>query len=166
MDDVSGRLAAALLGGPLAYLAPARLSPWDAVVSASAPSLAGDELQFVVTGDRQTIAQDGSAPALDPLVDALCHELDPPFCAVAVRDEGDVWAAAASRAQIVDVPGAAGSEITISRVDGAVTTQVDGGDSEFRHIELEKLLDREKGDVDLIAHRFTGSRWIVETFPL
>ena len=64
--------------------------PWDTVVKASAPGLAGDEVRFAVTADGRTISGgDASGEALEPLVRAIAHHLEAPFWAIAVPDEGD-----------------------------------------------------------------------------
>jgi len=140
---------------------------WDAVVTASAPGLPGHELHFAVTRARQLVVQeDVPRSALEPLADAVAKELESPFCAVAVRDEGDIWAAAANRADPVDLADAESREIEVSRVDGELTTRVDGSDSDRRFAPLEALLDREDGDATVIAHRFIGALWIADTFPL
>jgi hypothetical protein len=140
---------------------------WDTVVTATAPGVPGHELHFAVTGTRQLVVQEDVPPsALRPLADAVAKELDSPFCAVAVRDEGDVWAAAANRADPVDLADAQSRQIEVSRVDGELTTRVDGSDSDRRFAPLEALLDREEGDATVIAHRFIGALWIADTFPL
>jgi hypothetical protein len=142
----------------------ARPLPWDAFASAAAPGLAGDEVQFVVDGEGAIVDRHGLDPALlDPIAHALIDQLGPPFVAIAVRDEGDVWAAASNEAEIVRLPDAHGDEVEVTRMDGNVTVRVDGEDSGVRFPALEELLD---GDATAIAHRFTGAVFVVELFPL
>jgi hypothetical protein len=141
--------------------------PWQAFASASAPVLSGGELHFAVTAGGRTITKEHvSADAVAPLARALAEQLDPPFCAVAIHDEGDVWATAGSRALIIELADAHGSQISVSRVGGELTTQIEGTTSTRRFSELEALLDREDGDVTVIAHRFVGPTWVAEVFPL
>ena len=109
--------------------------PWDAFASASAPG---------------------------PLVRALLGEIDAPFVAIAVRDEGDAWAEGANRAQVVDLPVKADG-IVVTRLGDHVTTTVDDEDSAVSFPELEKLIN---GDGTVLAHRLVGSAWVAEAFPL
>ena len=119
---------------------------WDAVASAEAPGLLGEEQRFAVSADGAVITEpDVSAPGVAPLVAALTAELDPPFCAVTVRDEGNVWAAAANRAEVLALPESTGDTIEVSRVDDEISTRVDGDESDYRYPVLERLLEREGG---------------------
>jgi hypothetical protein len=144
----------------------ARPVPWDAVASASLPGVRGDELRFAMNEDGETVCGEMPAEALRPLVAAVRAELQPPFCAVAVRDEADVWSAAANRAEIVDLGAVPGERIELSRIAGTVSARVDGADSELRCPQLEDVLDRGSGDATVIANRFLGSIWAVDAFPL
>jgi hypothetical protein len=145
----------------------ARAVPWDAFASAPAPLLEGDAVHFVVREDGDIVAREPVPDeALDPLADAVTEQLGPPFVAVAVRDEDDVWAAAANEAEIVDLPDARGDELEVSSVGGVVTTRADGADSEFRYRTLEEILHWQGGDASLVAHRFVGTIFVVELFPL
>jgi hypothetical protein len=137
---------------------------WKAVVSAKVPGLPGNELHFAVDDEGAILVQDAIDPELlDPLADRLCDDFGPPFVAIAVRDEGDIWAAASSEAEIVKLPYARGETIEVTRMDGAVTVKQDCADADERYPEIEALLD---GDETAVAHRFTGDTWVVELFPL
>ena len=179
-DDVLDRLAVAWAGISPPYRPPdwsgdpgpglvvltgaPRELLWRAVVSASAPDLEGSEQRFAVTKDgRIVIADSIPTKAVEPLVAAIENEIDPPFCAVAVQDEGDVWVAAANPAEIVDLVDVPGQTIEVSNVARITTTRIDGADSDYRFPQLEDLID---GDGALVAHRFTGDTWIAEVFPL
>ena len=147
----------ALTGGP-------RQLPWQAVVSASAPNLEGSEHRFAVTKDRRIVTADSiPAEAVKPLVAAIENEIEPPFSAVAVHDEGDVWVAAANPAEIVDLVDVPGQTIEVSNVAGNTTTRIDGADSDDRFPQLEDLID---GDGAVLAHRLAGKTWNAEVFPL
>jgi hypothetical protein len=137
--------------------------PWDVFASATVPGLRGDHVHFAVARSGSVISQEHvSAKALEPLVKALLGEIDAPFVAIAVRDEGDAWAEGANRAQVVDLP-VKGDEIAVTRLGDQMTTTVDGDDSDVSFPELEKLIS---GDGTVMAHRFVGSAWVAEVFPL
>ena len=66
---------------------------WDAVASAEAPDLEGDEVLFVVLPDGSLLVDEGvDADALPPLADALEEMIQPPYRAQAVHREGATWA--------------------------------------------------------------------------
>jgi hypothetical protein len=183
MATATERLAAAMASLPFAQLpqewqggsrlnipglsSTTRDDPWDALVSATAPGLGGDEVRFAVDATGRTISGgDASPEVLAPLVRAVQGQLDAPFWAIAVPDEGDEWSAAATGAEILDLPDAAGDEIEASRVGGAVTLRVDGDESGARLPGIEALLDRQGGDAVVVAHRFAGPVWVAEVFSL
>jgi hypothetical protein len=78
---------------------------WDAVATAEAPGLEGDELEFTALPDG-TLLVDVELPdgALSPLADALEQSVTAPYRARAVRSEGDVWGVAANRIDVIEVP--------------------------------------------------------------
>jgi hypothetical protein len=140
--------------------------PWDAVASASSPGLTGAEVRFAVTRDGRTIAgSDVAAGALDPLVRAVGSRVEAPFWAVAVPDDGDEWAAAATAAEVLELHDGSGDEIEASRVGGETTVRVDGEDA-AAPAEIMELLGRQDGDTAIVAHRFAGPVWVAEVFPL
>jgi hypothetical protein len=183
MATAAERLATAIAGLPFAQLPQAweggsrlnipglssvtRNDPWDALVSAHAPGLTGDEVRFAVAADGRTIAAgDEPADAVAALGRAVARQLEAPFWAIAVPDEGDEWAAAATASEILELPEAAGDEIEASRVGGEVTCRVDGEDADLRSPAIEALLDRQGGDAVVVAHRFAGPVWVAEVFSL
>ena len=183
MATASERLAAAIAALPFAQLPQAweggsrlnipglspvtRDDPWDALVTAHAPGLSGEEIRFAVTADGRTIAG-GDAPleAVAALGRAVARQLDPPFWAIGIPDEGDEWSIAATGAEIVEAPDAPGDEIEATRVGGAVTVRVDGEESDVRLPAVGALLDRQGGDAVVVAHRFAGPVWVAELFSL
>ncbi|MGE5274151.1 MAG: hypothetical protein ACM3QU_10415 [Verrucomicrobiota bacterium] len=183
MATATERLAAALATLPFAQLPQewqggSRLNipglssatqddPWDALVAASAPGLTGEEVRFAVDESGRTISGgDASPEALGPLVQAVLGQLEAPFWAIAVPDEGDEWSAAATGAEILDLPDAGGDEIEASRVGGALTVRVDGEESDVQLPAIGALLDRQGGDAVVVAHRFAGPVWVAEVFSL
>ena len=183
MATATERLAAAIAALPFAQLPQAweggsrlnipglspvtRDDPWDALVSAHAPGLGGNEVRFAVTADGRTIlGVDAPADAVAELGRAIARQLDAPFWAIAVPDEGDEWMAAATAAEILELPEAPGDEIEASRVGGAGAYRVDGEESDVQVPPIEGLLDREGGDRVVVAHRFAGPVWVAEVFSL
>jgi hypothetical protein len=183
MATATERLAAAMASLPFAQLpqqweggsrlnipglsSATRDDPWDALVSAHAPGLAGEEVRFAVAADGRTISGgDAPAEAVAALGRAVARQLEAPFWAIAVPDEGDEWTAAATAAEILELPDAAGDEIEASRVGGGVTVRVDGEESDAQVSAIETLLDRQGGDAVVVAHRFAGPVWVAEVFSL
>jgi hypothetical protein len=183
MATSTERLAAAIASLPFAQLPQAweggsrlnipglssvtRDDPWDALVTAHAPGLSGEEIRFAVAPDGRTIADAGvSADAVAALGRAVARQLEAPFWAIAVPDEGDEWTAAATAAEILELPEAQGDEIEVSRVGGEFTCRVDGEESEAQLPAIDALLDREGGDGAVVAHRFAGPVWVAEVFSL
>lgn len=132
-----------------------RARRWDAVATAEAPGLAGDEAEFVVLPDGTLVGEQAQVP----LADALA--LEPPYRAEAVRREGDLWAAAARR---IDVARFAhdGDEIELSVVDGERTLTVDG----LREWGSIPELERPLASYAVHARRLDGDLWEVRVSPL
>jgi hypothetical protein len=183
MATASDRLAAAIAALPFAQLpqeweggsrlnipglsSVTRDDPWDALVTAHAPGLSGEEVRFAVTADGRTIAGGDAPPeAVAALGRAVARQLDAPFWAIAVPDEGDEWSVAATGAEILDLPDATGEEIEASRVGAEVTCRVDGVESGAQLPAIDALLDRQGGDGVVVAHRFAGPVWVAEVFSL
>lgn len=136
----------------------ARPRRWDAVAAAEVPGLEGDEREFVLLADGTLLGE----PEEAPLAEALA--LEPPFRAQAVRREGDLWAVAATRIQVVELdedPG--GDTIELARHEGNRTFHVDGTAAFGGHPQLERLLD---GDGVVRAERLDEQLWEVRVTPL
>jgi hypothetical protein len=96
-----------------------RARVWDVVTSART-DLPGDETAFVALPDG-TLIVDGDVPdgSLAPLAEAVEGTLTPPYRAEAVRRDGGVWAVAANRITLRELPEV--EEDTIEVVeDGAI----------------------------------------------
>jgi hypothetical protein len=139
---------------------------WDAVATASASALRGDELEFVALPDGTLIVDDDfDAEALAPLADALEQSLSPPYRARAVHRGGDAWAVAANRIQVVEVPEPVeGDDLELTVADGERTLLVDGGPTFGSVPTLERLSDQEPFVVR--AQRLDGDLWEVRVSPL
>jgi hypothetical protein len=146
-----------------------RAREWDAVLTAVAPELPGDETDFVALADG-TLYTDDDLPdgALAPLADAFDGLIDAPYHAFALRQEEDVWAAAAMRVAVVDVPeGVDGDEVgLVVKDDGERTLQVDGAQSKAEIPSLEDFAAQQFGSFVLRASRLDETLWEVTVLPL
>jgi hypothetical protein len=93
---------------------------WDAVASAQA-ELPGEHVHFVALPDG-TLIVDEDVPdgALAPLADAIEESLPPPYRAQGVRQGQSVWAVAASRIEVRELPGHEGDELELVQGDEVI----------------------------------------------
>jgi hypothetical protein len=123
--------------GEVAFHGVARPRRWDVVATAEA-ELHGGEVHFVALPDG-TLLVDEDVPdgALAPLADAVEQRVQPPYRAIGVRRGERVWAIAAVRTEIRELPGEEGDE-----------------------------LERVEDGVVLRGRRLDGDLWEVEEAPL
>jgi len=139
---------------------------WDAVASADASGLSGDEVHFVALPNGDLVVEEDEPPdTLAPLADAIEQTIQPPYRAEAVRQGDDVWAVAARRVEVAEFE-ADGEEIELVSNEGALTLTVDG-ERPFGTIpELERL-GASQGDSYVVrARRLDGNLWEVTASPL
>jgi hypothetical protein len=136
-----------------------RVREWDAVVTVEAPGLEGERAAFVVLPGGDLVVEEGGDD-LEPLAEALERELSPPCRAEAVRRDGDLWAVAGRRIELVELPGIRGEELELTAHGSERTLLVDG-ERAFGSIPL---LER-PGHV-VRARRVDGELWEVEATPL
>jgi hypothetical protein len=104
-----------------------RARRWDAVGTAEAPTLHGDAIHFVALTDGALVVEEEVPDgALEPLADAIEASLAPPYRAEAVRKEGTVWAVAARRIRVVELPGVDGDELEVTMRGLERSSVVDG----------------------------------------
>jgi hypothetical protein len=145
-----------------------RAREWDAVVTAIATELPGDEADFVALPDG-TLYTDDDLPdgALAPLADAFDGLLDAPYHAVALRQEEDVWSAAALRVDVVEVPGDVdGDQVDIVVNEGERRVLVDKAESRAEIPSLEDFAGQQFGSFVLHASRLDETLWEVTVLPL
>jgi hypothetical protein len=140
---------------------------WDAVVMAEAPGLPGNEVTFVVLEDGSVVLDEElPEPAVEPIAEELDQVLDAPYRVEAVRRHGDVWAAAARRVDLIELPEAEGEQLTLTMQDGTKSLSVDGH-SEFGSIpELERFAAERYDSYVAEANRLDGDLWEVRVNPL
>jgi hypothetical protein len=141
---------------------------WDAVASAQAPDLPGEELEYVALEDG-TLVVDEDIPdgALSPLADALEGQIAAPYHGYAFWKEDDVWTVAAKRVQVVEVPeDVPGDEVELAVNDGSRTLVVDGEESRAEIPSLESFASQQFGSFVLHASRLDETLWEVTVLPL
>jgi len=139
---------------------------WDAVASAEAPGLPGDNVEFVALPDG-TLVVDEDVPdgTLAPLADAL--SLPAPYHAFGLRQDADVWSVAAKRVQVVEVPEHVdGDELQLVVTDETRTLTVDDMPSSASIPSLEAFAAEQFGSFVLHASRLDELLWEVNVIPL
>jgi hypothetical protein len=139
---------------------------WDAVASAQAPGLAGDEVHFVTLPDGDLVVdEDEPEGTIAPLADAIEQTIQPPYRAEAVRQREDVWAVAARRVRVAAFE-AQGDELELVTSDTGRTLRVDGERVFGSVAELEEI-GRSEGEHYVVrARRLDQTLWEVESDPL
>jgi hypothetical protein len=132
---------------------------WDAVVTVDAPGLKGDRAVFVALPGGDLVVEDGPDD-LEALATALERELKPPYRAEAVRREGELWAVAGRRIELIELPGVAGEEVELTS-NGEERTLLIDGERSFGSIPA---LER-PGHV-VRARRVDGELWELEADAL
>jgi hypothetical protein len=139
---------------------------WDAVASANAPGLAGDEVHFVALPNGDLfVDEDEPEDTLGPLAEAIELTIEAPYRAEAVRQRRDVWAVAARRVRVAEFD-AAGQELELVNGEAGRSFTVDGAPEFGSQPELERL-GHEEGEHHVVrARRLDGRLWEVEADPL
>jgi hypothetical protein len=139
---------------------------WDAVVTAEAPDVAGDEVEFVALPDGTLVVETETGDAeLAPLADAAEVEVERPYRARAVRQNDSLWAVAARRIELASFS-APGEAVELTAHEGERTLSIDGR-REFGSVpELERLGERLGASYAVRATRVDGDLWEVNVSPL
>ena len=139
---------------------------WDAVGSAQAPGLTGDELHFVALPNGDLVVdEDAPEDTLSPLAEAIEQTVAAPYRAEAVRQSGEIWTVAARRVRVAELV-AEGEELGLVDAEGGRTFTVDGA-REFGSVPELEQIGREEGEHYVVrARRLDGDLWEVEADPL
>lgn len=139
---------------------------WDAVASAEAPGLPGDEVEFVALEDGSLVVdEDVPDGSVEPLADAL--SLSAPYHAFGLRQDADVWTVAAKRVQVLQVPERVdGDEIQLVVTDETRTLLVDEAQSMTSIPSIEAFAAEQFGSFVLRASRLDDLLWEVTVIPL
>jgi hypothetical protein len=145
-----------------------RAREWDAVASAVAPGLPGDELDFVALEDGTLIVDDDLPDdSLSPLADALEDGVPAPYHAFAFRQGEDVWTVAALRVDVVEVPeDVPGDEVDLVVNEETRTVLIDETESKAEIPSLEQFAAQQFGSFVLRASRLDDLLWEVTVLPL
>ena len=141
---------------------------WDAVASAQAPDLPGEHIEYVALADG-TLVVDEDVPegSVSLLADALEGQISPPYHGYAFWQQDDVWAVAAKRVQIVEVPeDVPGDDVQLTVNNGARSTVLDGEESRVEIPSLETFASQQFGSFVLRASRLDDLLWEVTVIPL
>jgi hypothetical protein len=155
--------AGALAGAGL----PPRARRWDVIVTAEAPDVAGNEVDFVTLPDGSLLVEEeeGNA-ALDPLAQAVEGELSPPYRVRAVRQTDQLWAVSALRIQVARFE-ADGDVIELTQTSDGKAIRVDGMPVFGSIPELEKLGELAGGATYAVhAERLDADLWEVRVSAL
>jgi hypothetical protein len=141
---------------------------WDAVATTEAPALAGDRVEFVALADGALLVDDdAAADGLAALAEAVEGEVDPPYRAEAVRQQGAVWAVAVRRIEVVELEqDVDGNEIELASSQGDRTLHVDGRPAFGSVPALERLAGERFADYVVRAERLEDDLWEVAVTPL
>lgn len=139
---------------------------WDAVASAEAPGLPGDEVEFVALEDGSLVVdEDVPDGTVEALADAL--SLPAPYHAFGLRQDADVWSVAAKSVQVLQVPEQVeGDEIQLVVTDETRTLLVDEAQSMTSIPSLEAFAAEQFGSFVLRASRLDDLLWEVTVIPL
>jgi hypothetical protein len=145
-----------------------RAREWDAVLTAIAPDLPGDETDFVALPDGTLFTdEDLPAGALEPIAEAFGGLIDPPYHAVALRQDEDVWSAGAMRVAVVEVPEEVdGDQVDLVVNDGERKMLVDEAESRAEIPSLENFAAQQFGSFVVHASRLDETLWEVSVLPL
>jgi hypothetical protein len=162
-------------GGPLDPRSPLEVGihglqrhrEWDAVVTVET-SLEAESVEFTVLPDGTLLVEDELPDEeLAPLAEAVERELQPPYRAQAVRRDDELWAVAAQRIEVVEVPEeVGGDEIELAVQDDHRTLLVDG-EKVFGSVPTLEALARERYESFVVrAERLDGVLWEVKVAAL
>jgi hypothetical protein len=140
---------------------------WDAVATVRVAGVAGDNAEFTTLPNGDVIVErekgDGD---LSPLADAIEQKLDPPYRAVAARQDGDLWGVGAKQIQVAEFALAEGDSVELSENDGDRELRVDGEPSDAEIPELTRLGEQTGPAYCVEAKRIDGDFWEVEVSAL
>src|ERR687887_967609 len=137
----------------------ARVREWDAVVTADAPEIEGDAVDFVALPDGSLLVEqeDGDA-ALEPLAAAVEERLGPPYRARAARQTESLWAVSANRIEIARFE-TDGDRIELTQSADGKSLRVDGMPSFGSIPALERLGEASGPSFAVHAERVDADLW-------
>jgi hypothetical protein len=147
-----------------------RLTPkeWDATVTVAAPGLVGNRIEFTTIPNGDLIVDEETGDAdLSPFADAVEQRLSPPYRTTAQRQDGDLWAVAAKRIQVAQIPFPDGETLEFSCHVDHGEFRVDGEPSDaLVPPELERLCEAAGDSYYVEAIRIDSDLWEVKVTAL
>jgi hypothetical protein len=144
----------------------ARLREWDAVVTAEAPGLEGDRVDFVALPDRSLLVDDEQGEAaLDTLAAAVEEQLAPPYRARGVRQTETLWAVSARRIEVARFE-AGGDQVELTQTPEGRTLRVDGMPVFGSVPALERAGEAVGSSYAIHAERLDADLWEVRVAQL
>jgi hypothetical protein len=145
----------------------ARYREWDAVVTASAPGSAGDEIELVALADGVFLVERKTTDVdPQPLLAALAGVVEPPYRALGIR-RPELWVVGAVGLEVVALgDDLRGSEIEVVRDEAGVRVRIDGLPAPEQVPELEGLGEARGGSYVVRARRLKGTLFEVEVEAL
>ena len=136
---------------------------WDASTVVEAPGLAGDRIEFTTIPDGDVIVSEETGDAdVSPLADAVERRVDPPYRAVATRQDGDLWGVGARRIAVAQIPFPTGDKLELSWNGSDTGFRVDGEPSDAAiPPELTDVGDAVGASYFVEAARIDGDLWEV-----
>jgi hypothetical protein len=130
--------------------------------------VAGEECVFVALPDGRLLHLHGAYEAMDCAARALDSELDRPYRALAVRREGDTWAAGAIAIEVVELPAdTEGQELMLTVTEeGERALEVDGRAALAGIPALERAVGGRFEAYVLRATRLDHNLWEIGIDPL
>lgn len=143
-----------------------RQTEGDTMVTVRAASLPGERIEFTTlpNGDIIVDREEGDED-LAPLAEAVERRVNPPYRAMADRQDGDLWAVTARRIQVAEFEFADGDALVLSVNDGAAELLVEGEPRGAQVPELLEQLGEPKGPNYCVeADRIDGDFWELRAF--
>ncbi len=141
-----------------------RAREWDTVATVEVAGIKGDAVHFVALPDGSLVVEEDEPDgSLAPLADAVEEEIAAPYRAEAVRREGNLWAVAARRVQVAELPGLAGDELELTVRGQERSLRLDGERVFGLVPSLERLI---QSDSVVRGERIDGDLWEIRVDAL
>jgi hypothetical protein len=145
----------------------ARPGVWDLITTVHAAGIAGDAVEFatVPAGDMIVDTETGDAD-LSPFADKVEKQLEPPYRALARREDDDLWSLAARTIDVVELKLEQGDEIELVENEGRTELRIDGEPSQQVIPELERAGEALGSDFVVQADRLDADLWEIRVSAL
>jgi hypothetical protein len=155
--------AGALAGAGL----PPRARHWDTFVTADAPDVEGNEVDFVALPDGTILVEEEEGDAaLEPLANAVETQIALPYRAKAVKQTERIWAVSAMRIHVARLE-AGGDTIELTQTGDGRALRIDGMPWFGSVPELERLGEAQGGFAYAVhAERLDDDLWEVRIASL